>query len=60
MTAGHTAKIFGYNTLPAGRPGSFEDMSATILYMVGKGGAYLNGAMQITDGGRLSIMPGSI
>lgn len=59
MTAGHASKTFGYNTLPAGRQGNFEEMSAMILYMVGKGGAYLNGAVEITDGGRTSIMPGS-
>ncbi|KAF9634286.1 Short-chain dehydrogenase/reductase SDR [Lasiodiplodia theobromae] len=43
--------------VPAGRKGSFDDIAGLILYMVGKGGSYLNGAVQVTDGGRLSGFP---
>lgn len=59
MTAGHHPTTFSYTAVPAGRQGSFEDISGMILFMVGKSGAYLNGAVQVTDGGRLSVMPGT-
>lgn len=49
--------VFPYNKVPAGRQGNFEEMSGTILYLVGKAGGYLNGNVQVVDGGRLGQMP---
>ncbi|KAL8646518.1 MAG: hypothetical protein Q9210_006099 [Variospora velana] len=43
--------------IPAERVGSNEDMAGCILYMASRAGAYLNGSVIVTDGGRLSIMP---
>ncbi|KAL8904452.1 MAG: hypothetical protein Q9207_003250 [Kuettlingeria erythrocarpa] len=43
--------------LPAERVGSDEDMAGCILYLASRAGAYLNGNVIVTDGGRLSIMP---
>ena len=43
---------------PAERTGSEEDFAATILFMASRAGAYLNGETLLTDGGRLSQMPG--
>ncbi|KAL8992896.1 MAG: hypothetical protein Q9188_007473 [Gyalolechia gomerana] len=43
--------------IPAERVGSEEDMAGCILYLTSRAGAYLNGNVIITDGGRLSIMP---
>jgi len=49
--------MFPVDQIPAGSVGSFEDMSGAILTMVGRSGAYLNGNVQVLDGGRLSVMP---
>lgn len=56
MTAGSKDE-YSVTEIPAGRKGSFQDIAGVVLYLVGKGGAYANGNMQITDGGRLSVMP---
>ena len=56
MTAG-SKDSYNYKEVPAGRKGSFEDIAGVVLYLVGKGGAYVNGNMENTDGGRLSVMP---
>ncbi|KAE9972997.1 hypothetical protein EG328_004655 [Venturia inaequalis] len=56
MTAG-APSTFPCDKIPAGRQGNFEEMSGTILYMVGKAGGYLNGNVQVIDGGRLGQMP---
>ncbi|KAI9685613.1 MAG: hypothetical protein M1822_004471 [Bathelium mastoideum] len=56
MTAG-AATTFPIDQVPAGKSGEYEDMAAVILYLVGKSGAYVNGNVQIVDGGRLSVMP---
>lgn len=49
--------MYPVTQVPHGKPGEYEDMAATILYLVGKSGAYVNGNVQILDGGRLSVMP---
>ncbi|PNS15925.1 hypothetical protein CAC42_4326 [Sphaceloma murrayae] len=56
MTVGGATE-FPVNKIPASVPGQFEDMAGTILYTVGKAGSYLNGNVQVLDGGRLSVMP---
>ncbi|ORY61613.1 uncharacterized protein BCR38DRAFT_440690 [Pseudomassariella vexata] len=43
---------------PAERTGSEEDFAGTVLFMVSRAGAYLNGEAMVTDGGRLSQLPG--
>ena len=43
--------------VPLQRPGSTEDMAGAILYLTSKAGAYLNGNVIVTDGGRLSVLP---
>lgn len=49
---------YPFDKIPAGRQGSYEELASMILYLVGKGGAYVNGNVQVVDGGRLSTMPG--
>ena len=44
-------------TIPAGRTGDANDIAGTILYLASRGGAYCNGMVVLTDGGRLSTMP---
>lgn len=36
----------------------FQDMAGAILTLCGRGGAYYNGFVLVTDGGRLCILPG--
>ena len=69
MTAGHSAVKQGMqpdedgalpvDVAPEERMGGLEDMAATALYMMGRGGAYLSGSVLMTDGGRLGQMPAS-
>ncbi|KAL5115204.1 hypothetical protein ACEQ8H_006878 [Pleosporales sp. CAS-2024a] len=56
MTVGNPT-VFGTNHIPQGRPGNMNDISGVILFLVGKGGAYINGSVQLTDGGRLGMFP---
>jgi hypothetical protein len=56
MTTGSKGS-YNYKEVPAGRKDSFQDISGVVLYLIGKGGAYVNGSMENTDGGRLSVMP---
>jgi len=43
--------------IPAGRPGSLEEMAASILYLCGKGGQYCDGLVMNVDGGILLTNP---
>lgn len=56
MTTG-SKDAYTYNEIPAGRKGNFQDIAGVLLYLVGKSGAYANGNEQLSDGGRLSMMP---
>ncbi|KAL8864825.1 MAG: hypothetical protein Q9174_007206, partial [Haloplaca sp. 1 TL-2023] len=46
--------VFPKEKIPAERVGTDEDMAGSILYMTSRAGAYLNGNVIVTDGGRLS------
>ncbi|KAF1986930.1 NAD(P)-binding protein [Aulographum hederae CBS 113979] len=50
-------KQFPVDKVPAGRQGSLGEIGGAVLYLVGKSGAYVNGDVLITDGGRLSVHP---
>ncbi|KAA8624413.1 FabG Dehydrogenase with different specificities (related to short-chain alcohol dehydrogenase) [Pyrenophora tritici-repentis] len=58
MTVGNNA-VFGTGQLPQGRMGGFNDVGGMVLFLVGKGGAYVNGAVQLSDGGRVGVFPGT-
>lgn len=47
---------FPWNRVPVGRRGTFEEVASCLLYLVGRGGSYINGAVELTDGGRLGTM----
>ncbi|KAK4618063.1 Short-chain dehydrogenase/reductase SAT3 [Fulvia fulva] len=58
MTEGMTDRPgFNVNTIPAHRLGTEEDMRGTILFLTSRAGAYTNGLVLISDGGRLGQMP---
>lgn len=52
----HSAMITGAKD-EYGPDGSAQDIAGNILFLVGKGGAYINGSVQISDGGRFGIFP---
>ncbi|KAK4690259.1 hypothetical protein P7C71_g6488, partial [Lecanoromycetidae sp. Uapishka_2] len=49
--------VFPKETIPAQRSGTPEDMAGVILFLTSRAGAYCNGNVVVTDGGRLSLMP---
>ncbi|KAL2061141.1 hypothetical protein VTL71DRAFT_7414 [Oculimacula yallundae] len=49
--------VFSRSYQPAERAGSIEDMAGLILYMAGRSGAFLNGSVMLSDGGKLGTMP---
>ncbi|OTB00891.1 hypothetical protein M426DRAFT_323896 [Hypoxylon sp. CI-4A] len=45
------------NMIPVGRAGDDQDMGGVILYLASRAGGYNNGAVIVTDGGRLTTFP---
>ncbi|KAI1816261.1 NAD(P)-binding protein [Poronia punctata] len=43
--------------VPEERAGDEEDMAGAILFLASKAGAYVNGNVLLTDGGRLGVLP---
>ncbi|KIW86033.1 hypothetical protein Z517_01427 [Fonsecaea pedrosoi CBS 271.37] len=48
---------FNREVVPATRTGDEQDMAGVILWLCSRAGAYINGCVVVTDGGRLSVMP---
>lgn len=44
---------------PLGRHGCDEDAAGCILWLASKAGSWLSGNVVLTDGGKLSIIPGT-
>ncbi|KAI1373514.1 NAD(P)-binding protein [Hypoxylon crocopeplum] len=47
----------GKNMVPLERAGDEKDMGGAILYLASRAGAYCNGTVIVTDGGRLTTFP---
>ncbi|KAI0396631.1 short chain dehydrogenase [Xylariaceae sp. FL0594] len=47
----------GKATVPLERVGDEQDMGGAILYLASRAGAYCNGTVVVTDGGRLTTFP---
>ncbi|KIV99816.1 uncharacterized protein PV09_08620 [Verruconis gallopava] len=52
-------KVYPASVIPEERIGDEQDIAGAILFLASRAGAYLNGNVLITDGGRLSVMPSS-
>lgn len=50
-------KPYATSEVPQGRMGNVNDIAGITLFLVGKGGAYVNGTSQLTDGGRTAVFP---
>lgn len=50
---------FDKTFIPAQRLGKTEDIVGTMLYMTSKAGAYLNGVINVVDGGRIGMLNGT-
>lgn len=50
---------FEKSFIPAERLGKTDDIAGTMLYMASRAGAYLNGNIQVLDGGRISQLHGT-
>ncbi|CAI6253880.1 unnamed protein product [Periconia digitata] len=53
----HIEGVYGTSQVPQGRKGNIHDVAGIFLFLMGKGGAYINGSVQLTDGGRTSVWP---
>lgn len=51
--------VYPRSYIPAERVGDLKDMAGTILFLASRAGGYVNGNVLLTDGGRLSILPGT-
>lgn len=47
----------GKDMIPLGRPGDEQDMAGAILYLASRAGAYCNGNVILSDGGRIGTFP---
>ncbi|KAI1100625.1 NAD(P)-binding protein [Jackrogersella minutella] len=47
----------GKDMIPLARAGDEKDLGGTILYLASRAGAYCNGTLIVTDGGRLTKFP---
>ncbi|XPS80621.1 hypothetical protein M3J07_012596 [Ascochyta lentis] len=50
---------FSRSYQPAERTGTIDDMAGLVLYMTSRAGAFLNGSVMLSDGGKLGTMPSS-
>ena len=50
---------FPKHMVPSTRTGDDLDMAGAILWLCSRAGAYINGNVLVTDGGRLGVMPAS-
>ncbi|KAI1429122.1 hypothetical protein F5Y12DRAFT_728182 [Xylaria sp. FL1777] len=59
IIAGRYADGWPKSVVPEQRAGDREDIAGAILFLASKAGAYINGNVLVTDGGRLGVVPSS-
>ncbi|KAI0381317.1 NAD(P)-binding protein [Hypomontagnella monticulosa] len=50
-------RVWPKTVIPEQRWGDSEDVAGAILFLVSRAGAYINGNVLVTDGGRLGVIP---
>ncbi|KAF8515281.1 hypothetical protein JB92DRAFT_2915209 [Gautieria morchelliformis] len=50
-------EVLPRHVVPMKRAGSIDDMAGLILYLATRAGAYLNGSVSVSDGGRIGAYP---
>ncbi|TFK48747.1 NAD-P-binding protein [Heliocybe sulcata] len=55
MSSGLVPEDFAKKAIPIGRGGDIKDMGGLALFLASRAGAYVNGAVHITDGGELGL-----
>ena len=53
------SQVYSSAIIPEQRMGDEKDMAGAILFLASRAGAYCNGLVLVTDGGRLSVTPAS-
>ncbi|KAF9241084.1 hypothetical protein BU15DRAFT_87329 [Melanogaster broomeanus] len=56
---GHLTPALLARAVPLGRSGTLADMAGPILFLAGRAGAYVNGAVWLVDGGRVGQVASS-
>ncbi|KAF2789464.1 dehydrogenase-like protein [Melanomma pulvis-pyrius CBS 109.77] len=66
MTEAHTPEgdisavgSMPWQAIPATRAGTEEDMAGAVLYLASRAGSFVDGCILLSDGGMLSVRPGS-
>ena len=50
-------RVWPKTVIPEQRWGDSDDVAGAILFLVSRAGAYNNGNVLVTDGGRLGVIP---
>ena len=57
--AASTSGVLDASRVPLQRAGTIEDMAGLICFLTSRAGAYLNGNIVLSDGGRTGILHGT-
>lgn len=59
MTADFLSQRLGPKQIILERSGKADDMGGLALYLISKAGAYIDGGIHVSDGGRLALFASS-
>ena len=59
LTQGSSVDFTGPDQVPVERYGTIEDMGGLVMFLASRAGAYISGAVHLTDGGRTMLFASS-